>query len=978
MQSTWQRIARESVRRWVPVPARLAPIRCAPALHNRSSTAPFNTFRRALSTSTFTPSSPSPSTSSSPPLSASRHALIASHAIRLSVAQGSLPDAYLILNSIHFASTSPRTPRLLRSLTALLPQNALAAEPVPFSSATPVRLATHTLLHALVRHGYLPEAARLAEELVGSGVRLRKWSLDSLFAALTLPEHNLSSFPSAPSKSSSLSLSSFAGRRPSLRPCPRTLPIRTSILRNVDILRDDLSEEHVATPGGKHAVRLLQVARKSRQRRTQAMFTMLIRLCIINGEIIAASLVFGLMMRDWNARVADVHVEEPGALNVTEKEKEKKIQKGDVDVMWARGREYGREREKGRGEMVVQHPPGTLQTPLPQAHILSGLVEGVEEIFRAQDPRARPYRPGAVQALANMAAMVDERQVPLAALVKLVRCLREAGGMRVVVRVPRRLRGEEEEEGGGGRAGGGGGEGGMRDVMAGEYFQEVLERLCRDLPPHSVAPGALSAPVTQNGGYTPAPDAWTLRALLGFALRERRDWALGRPVLGMLEERGCVGVGVGWEVAEGIRQASVLFGGEEGEEAWRVAERLSGEESCSTKHSGKRKGKGTKDGEEGRMSNAAERYAALLGKSKSAQDARIRVDFLTSIGRGDLVAPYLPLLLPGWHFRAMDPRHAPRPPSSAVSLGERVRAYREAVERGPRVVVSVLGAMERAGYVDAGMAVWRWAREVEEFGWVEARAAVEGRSESKSEGEREGCRDSDSDVDVGRDGESASVSVMRPWSLPIAAHTLALKLYAERLRRVCVAGERGEAGSGEVRRWVGWLRKRAMRTFRDALEAEGVREEGVRVHGEHEVPRLDPVFFDAALDVVGRIAEGQVGQVQRAEGEREGKLRRRRKRAVVEEELEELEREGKRVQVENRASVDLMAVGREMMERGFPLPVGYRRYFVGRDWDYGENENGAAELWRLGKRWRGVDPRKGREGGRREEWVRRERREELS
>ncbi|KAF6762447.1 hypothetical protein DFP72DRAFT_1164389 [Ephemerocybe angulata] len=960
MQSTWQRIARESVRRWVPVPARLAPTPRTPALHNRSFTAPFNTFRRALST--FTPSC-SPSTSSSPlspPLSASRHALIASQAIRLSVAQGSLPDAYLILNSIHFASTSPRTPRLLRNLTALLPQNALAAEPVPFSSATPVRLATHTLLHALVRQGYLPEAARLAEELVGSGVRLRKWSLDSLFAALTLPEHNLSSFPSAPSRSSSSSLSSLAGRRPSLRPCPRTLPIRTSVLRNVDILRDELSEEHVATPGGKHAVRLLQVARKSRQRRTQAMFTMLIRLCIINGEIIAASLVFGLMMRDWNARVADVHVhveEEPGALNenVTKKKK-----KGDVDVKWARGREYGRERERGRGEMVVQHPPGTLQTPLPQAHILSGLVEGVEEIFRAQDPRARPYRPGAVQALANMAAMLDERQVPLAALVKLVRCLREAGGMRVVVRVPRRLRGEEEEEGGGGGAGGGKGEGegGMRDVMAGEYFQEVLERLCRDLPPHSVAPGSLSAPVTQNGGYTPAPDAWTLRALLGFALRERRDWALGKPVLGVLEERGCVGVGVGWEVAEGIRQASVLCGGEEGEEAWRVAERLSGEESCSKKHRGKGKGKGTKEREEERMSNAAERYAALLGKSPSAQDARIRVDFLTSIGRGDLVAPYLPLLLPGWHFRSMDPRHAPRPPSSAVSAGERVRAYREAVERGPRVVVSVLGAMVGAGYVDAGMAVWRWAREVEEFGWVEARAAVEGGSESEG-----GCRDGD--VDVGRVGESGSGSgsvSVRPWSLPIAAHTLALKLYAERLRRVCVAGERGEASSGEVRRWVGWLRKRAMRTFRDALEAEGVREEGVRVHGEHEVPRLDPVFFDAALDVVGRIAEGQVGQVQGAEGEREGKLRRRRKRAVVEEELEELEREGKRVQVENRASVDLMAVGREMMERGFPLPVGYRRYFVGRDWDYG-GENGSGELWRLGKRWRGVDPRKGRERG---------------
>jgi len=153
--------------------------------------------------------------------------------------------------------------------------NALSADTSP-------RLPSHTLLHRLIKQGMTHEAASLAEKMMSVGMRVRTQSLEVLYSALAQKSIAASSDKPNPSSSNvSHALPSY------------------SLRHNVLYIRPG----RIAEPSTRFALRLLFLSRQNHQRRTHRMFKTIMTLYLINGEIILASLLFGVLVRDWQKRV---------------------------------------------------------------------------------------------------------------------------------------------------------------------------------------------------------------------------------------------------------------------------------------------------------------------------------------------------------------------------------------------------------------------------------------------------------------------------------------------------------------------------------------------------------------------------------------------------------------------------------------------------------------------------------------------------
>jgi hypothetical protein len=134
------------------------------------------------------------------------------------------------------------------------------------------RLPSHALLHGLVRLNLPDQASTLAAQMMSDGVPVRCKTLEAIFCCIrNNSDHDLNGT------------------------C-----IPTQLLESSDVL--SLRPSMLRHKGTKFAVDLLMVARRSRQRRSHNMFKFLMALCIVNGEIIVASLLFGILLRDWQAR----------------------------------------------------------------------------------------------------------------------------------------------------------------------------------------------------------------------------------------------------------------------------------------------------------------------------------------------------------------------------------------------------------------------------------------------------------------------------------------------------------------------------------------------------------------------------------------------------------------------------------------------------------------------------------------------------
>ena len=136
------------------------------------------------------------------------------------------------------------------------------------------RLPSHARLHDFIRLNLPDHASTLARRMMSAGVPVRCKTLEAIFRCIKEnSDRNMDS------------------RRPYMP---------TDLLESSDVLT--LRPSMLSDRGMKFAISLLMTARRSKQRRSQNMFRILMALCIVNGEIIVASLLFGTLIRDWQAR----------------------------------------------------------------------------------------------------------------------------------------------------------------------------------------------------------------------------------------------------------------------------------------------------------------------------------------------------------------------------------------------------------------------------------------------------------------------------------------------------------------------------------------------------------------------------------------------------------------------------------------------------------------------------------------------------
>ncbi|KAH9483003.1 hypothetical protein JR316_0005103 [Psilocybe cubensis] len=286
MQHTLQKLAglafRGVVRPWPSTPRNIIP-RARPIIP------PIRHQFQAISTALSSRNAPSPLSSdeanpehraesgpsSDIPLTLAAQGRAAAFAIRQLLHEKNVADAYVIINSIRYADLPKTADKFFGSFTSMKEFDSIA---LAFSPGVSPRLPCHTLLHGLLRLGMADKASKLASDMVSSGIRVQCRTIEAIYSGLIHASQTQSALKELPSREE---------------------------LESPGILHLDPSKALDKRTG--FAIRLLGLVRQSRQRRSSRMFKLLITLCVINGEIILASLLFGVLIRDCQARHAQAN-----------------------------------------------------------------------------------------------------------------------------------------------------------------------------------------------------------------------------------------------------------------------------------------------------------------------------------------------------------------------------------------------------------------------------------------------------------------------------------------------------------------------------------------------------------------------------------------------------------------------------------------------------------------------------------------------
>lgn len=383
-------------------------------------------------------------------LSAARLSRIACNAIHLALRSpvGGLEDAHLIVNSLRISALRNDP---LRSSELKLD---LLNGTIDFGREVSPRLSSHALLHGLLRIGHTDQVAGLATTMMEAGIRLNSKTLEAIFhAALPPSQKNRLPQPAKPAQ-------------------PFNVMLNNSRLSDLSTMTLNKSTCD--------ALLLLGAARNTHHGRTRGMFGTLIAICLINGEIILASLLFGFLVKDWQLKKSlAVRLHEAKGM-----ESDKSSTKGQVDDKHYR---------------VFPTSTWLKQILSPINHALSS--DGDDEAFHLSFTSA-------LQALAYLAVLLDHRQLPFANVTSLIRSLYSCPRVDEEVWIVNR-------------------EGQLQRVKAYPYFHGVLQRLV----------GTLSTGKNRQGGMLCDLDLASLNALLHYTLRHRLSPAPAEVILQHMEER---------------------------------------------------------------------------------------------------------------------------------------------------------------------------------------------------------------------------------------------------------------------------------------------------------------------------------------------------------------------------------------------------------------------------------------------------------
>ncbi|KAF8663580.1 hypothetical protein AX16_000924 [Volvariella volvacea WC 439] len=393
----------------------------------------------------------------------------AAQAVRLSIQQQSLTDAYIIVNSIfrasHPSNSSSGPAQPPKSSRTLRLQKDFAEFTSLFGRDVSPRLSSHALLHGLVRMGLSRKAFKLAKLMMENGVPVRNRTLETVVRTLV-------PLPSTPS-----TVLNYA-------------PIRSSPLSkaNTEQGPNKIRPAEVEHEGTRYALKLVMLARKTRGPGSDGLLDLLICACIINGEIIIASLLFGFLVKDLRHKTPPVCAENFA-------------QEGDNSATRST-------RFKGLGAMR--------KLDSPMEAILARINDALIDDSITTNPESRRT---VLQALANLANHLDHRQLSttrLAALIKtLYNCPRFDDDDLVTV-LNRHGR--------------------VKVVKAYEHFNDVLVRLIKNLPSHPPIPSPPTS-TTKNTRPCHWPDRLvpldraTYNSLLHYALRHRLSIQMAEAII---------------------------------------------------------------------------------------------------------------------------------------------------------------------------------------------------------------------------------------------------------------------------------------------------------------------------------------------------------------------------------------------------------------------------------------------------------------
>ena len=782
-----------------------------------------------------------------------RLAVLAAKAVRLACSAGAYPDAHFIINSLH-ASNHADAPQLEPIKLPFMP--AFKFTPITFDKPISPRLSAHVMLHHIIRNDSPLKAYETAQILIKKGIPLRQATLLKVTQAL------LHASPTVFSVLKEKGVSMV--RSPGF--LPDSLPI------NPDAIEDD---------GLRFALMLLLQARENRRQCWDRAFETLVNFCLLQGEIIMGSLLFVLLVKDYEAKA--LKAQEIKA-RITEQEACQGVASPQLIDRWK--------------ELI--------RSRMPSKRLLKAITQQCEEELSDDSGDHEE----ALQALANLAGLIDSRSMPFSDISHLLRALYSCPKLPDTVVI---IEGNSE-----------------RTINAYQYFHRVIFGLLQNLPTRK----AKDPPARHQDNWVhvmPPLSRETYNTLVHYALRHRISVSLARDVLHHMEHVRRPNLKPDTTTYNIIVRSGTLLRRND-IVSFAVAElrklKVNSDHGIAVPS-----GTPHRHPLPGSRNQSLSRLLAVSPASSNVPADMYTltsyITHLTSTGNPHVVASILFHVLP--ELTIVDhPAWGDNPPSAyeRAMMARRARQERlyRAVSLGPHFFTSVLNALCKAGKTGLAERVWLLAKQAEKISWLKS----------------------------GHEG----LEVAEGWCLPIHAYTIMMQVYAAEARKGFRVRTRLPVGSLETgeHKWQprtdskdkvkGWARyvlakdkiasrHRSRRTLGLRLSAvlyrsmfraaRDIYDTLIRIvpNAQPRVYNLQPDarFFNAALEMFGR----QPGMMRRAGKTRPAHWRQKERKAMM--------RYSRRGVVPRNGNPFLQRVVHGMLDAGFEVPMAYRRLFLG-TWVY--------------------------------------------
>ncbi|KAK7051320.1 hypothetical protein VNI00_004820 [Paramarasmius palmivorus] len=543
------------------------------------------------------------------------------------------------------------------------------------------RLCGHALIHALLRKGAQQKAFRLAQNMLEEDIRLHQKTLEAVVKGVL----------------------DSSGRRPVSK--TEFLSRLKTILGTSQAAQ--LSPLMTAHAGTRCAIQIMQAARRRNYERTENMFSAVIKACLLQGELLAATLLFTAMVKEWTVR----------------------------EAQWRKDTESGNDAPNSANHRGAHQR-------IPDAGLLVSILSSIMEVLNRDGRRAAdsPYGisfHAAIQALANLAWLLDWRQLMWPEVGGLIRalysCPKSDHNVFILGANNRFLR-----------------------VNASDYFNHVLTRLIHDPPrPESPTSHPFGVPSKSKVGevhsHMNVMCRHSCNALLNYALRHQKSPDLANRILVYMRE---IGVELDTATFNTLLRAGTITRKSDLVEKALAALRKVPENDGLLKDALSP----SPSSQDRTQKTPIPVPIPSIEDSLLSTNVPLKADsntinsyitHLVATGRADVVAGILFYLVPELHV--VD--H----PSWGTATPEEIRQFRresrvECIRRiasyGPHVLVSLLSALRKAGQVGLVERVWILAKEAERASWVPGF-----------------CED------------------VEPWLLPVEAYTVMISTYADQVKK---------------------------------------------------------------------------------------------------------------------------------------------------------------------------------------------------